>query len=427
MKKRIWATLVIACTLLLQSQMVAFGANTVFMVPEISTTWDPPGMIYKNPNLDSLAYETWYGLVADIVSNRGVEAALADLNANVSPTAYKDSILGIYPEGDVLSDAVMKMILEAGWGRIEIYYPTFFLAGYSTGIGMDPTIEKTENEDINQLLTASGYTNQVATIKVEGVTIAEFGSILYEPDFSFLRDGACIMYKYIPDIRKFVPGPTAIYDGYNRGFLDMENLSVVDGNMNGTYVVVTQDLPADLVITREEIEPLREQLKVDETPIPEEGQEMIIVDQDEQVKWVFADGTTPENFTPEATVEITSDKNIKVDFAFSGKLPEGTRVTIELPKEENEYKDGTTLYFYYYNPDTEAYEYVSEGIAQNGEVSFDIQHCSEYLITAEDLETVILTGNGSNHRGIVIGGVVALCAVGAAVTYLIIKKKQVGR
>ena len=49
------------------------------------------------------------------------------------------------------------------------------------------------------------------------------------------------------------------------------------------------------------------------------------------------------------------------------------------------------------------------------------------ILTAEELETVILTGNGSNHRGIVIGGVVALCAVGAAVTYLIIKKKQVCR
>ena len=158
MKKRILAILVMACILLLQSPMVAFGANTVFMVPEISTTWDPPGMVYKSPNLDSLAYETWYGLIADIISNRGVEAALADLNANVSPTSYSDSILGIYPEGDVLSDTVMKMISEAGWGRIEIYYPTFFIAGFSTGVGMNPTIEKIANEDINQLLTAAGYT-----------------------------------------------------------------------------------------------------------------------------------------------------------------------------------------------------------------------------------------------------------------------------
>ena len=63
--------------------------------------------------------------------------------------------------------------------------------------------------------------------------------------------------------------------------------------------------------------------------------------------------------TNEMFVTLNSDKNIKVDFSYSGKLPEGMTVTISLPKEGNNYKEGAILYFYYYNPDTKEYEYVS--------------------------------------------------------------------
>ena len=58
-------------------------------------------------------------------------------------------------------------------------------------------------------------------------------------------------------------------------------------------------------------------------------------------------------------------------------------MTIKLPKEWGGYEEGATLYFYYFNPDTKGYEYVSEGIAGSGEVTFEIAHCSEYLITSE--------------------------------------------
>ena len=49
------------------------------MVPEISTTWEPPSTIYKSPNLDALAYKSPPGLVANIINNRGLVAALSDL------------------------------------------------------------------------------------------------------------------------------------------------------------------------------------------------------------------------------------------------------------------------------------------------------------------------------------------------------------
>lgn len=426
MKKRFFILLLLAL-LILQPPLVAQAANTVFMVPEISTTWDPPGMLYKSPNLDVLAYKGPPGVVADIINNRGLVAALTDLNANVSPTDYGVSVLGIYPEGEALTDEVMKMIADAGWTKVEVYYPTFLLSGNPNCGGMTPVVEKTENEDLNGLLASADYTHQVAVFKVEGVTFSEPLMIFYEPDFSFLRGGACTMYKYIPDIQKFVTGPTAMYDGYDRNFMDIENLHLADGEVNGTYAVVTQPLPAELVISTEEIQPLRDQLEQAEIQTSENAEKqddnkvVTVSDKDEGVRWYFTNGVVPENFTSEAKIEIASDKGIKVDFAYSGKLPEGTKVTITLPNDATEYKEGKTFYFYYYNPDTKEYEYVSEGIAKNGEVTFDIVHCSEYLITPEKLVEVEIIEKGPDLLPIIVAGVVLL--VGASVvTYIIIKK-----
>ena len=428
--KKTLLTVVLSVALAMQIPMVTMAADTVFMVPEISTTWDPPGMLYKSPNLDVLAYKGPPGVVADIINNRGLVAALTDLNANVSPTDYGVSVLGIYPEGEALTDEVMKMIADAGWTKVEVYYPTFLLSGNPNCGGMTPVVEKIENEDLNGLLASAGYTDQVAVFKVEGVTFSEPLMIFYEPDFGFLRGGTCTIYKYIPDIQKFVPGPNAMYDGYDRNFMDIENLHLADGEVNGTYAVVTQPLPAELVISTEEIQPLRDQLEQAEIQTPQttenaekqdDNNVVTVPDKDESVKWSFANDVIPENFTSEAKIEITSDKGIKVDFAYSGKLPDGTKVTITLPSDAAEYKDGKTFYFYYYNPDTKGHEYVSEGIAQNGEVTFDIEHCSEYLITPEKLVEVEIIEKGPDLLPIIVAGIVLL--VGASVvTYIIIKK-----
>lgn len=455
MKKRLF-TFVLLAVLMLQTPLVAQAANTVFMVPEISATWDPPGMLYKSSNLDVLAYKGPPGVVADIINNRGLVAALTDLNGNVSPTNYGSSVLGIYPEGEALTDEIMQIIADAGWTKVEVYYPTFLLSGDPNCGGMIPVVEKTENEDLNGVLASAGYTSQVAVFKVEDVTFSDPGLILYEPDFSFLRGGTCTMYKYIPDIQKFVSGPTAMYDGYDRNFMDIENLPSADGEVNGIYVVVTQPLPAELVIATAEIQPLREQLEAEDTQIStgtqmsgnastandsktkeqnddtqitentgkqDDKNAVIVSDKDETVKWSFANGDMPENFTPEAKIEITADKDIKVDFLYSGKLPEGTTVTIQLPKEENEYKERTKLYFYYYNPDTLGYEYVSEGMAQNGEVTFEIKHCSEYLITLEKLVEADVVEKEPDLLPIIVAGMVLLVGAGA-VTYIVIKKNS---
>ena len=80
------------------------------------------------------------------------------------------------------------------------------------------------------------------------------------------------MYKYIPNIQKFVPGPEAMYDGYDRNFMDMDNLISADGEVNGTYAVVTTPLPTELVITTEDIGLLRDKLLTEEVKTQEDAQ-----------------------------------------------------------------------------------------------------------------------------------------------------------
>ena len=430
MKKRIVAIILLAATLLLQTPLSAQAANTVFMVPEISATWDPPGMVWKSPALDALAYRGSGGFVADIINKRGLAAAISDLNANVSAGDYSLSILGIYPEGEALTDEIMQMIAAEGWTRIEVYYPTFLLTGSPKCAGMTPVIEKTEEAALTQLLTTAGYTNQVATFKVEGVTMSDPWVILHEPAFSFLRGGTCTGYKYIPDIQKFVPGLTAIYDGYDRDFMDMENFAAADGDPNGTFVVATQPLPADLVITTAEIQPLCDQLKQEEeseieteSSADSNDNATTLTSLDESVAWTFASGEAPENFTAEAKVEASSEKEIKVSFEYSGKLPEGTQVTIQIPEGTVKCEDGATLYFYYCNPKTEAKEFVSEGKYKEGRVSFDIEHCSEYVITTEKLVDVNIVEKGPDMLPILVVGVVLLVGVGVG-AYVVINKKR---
>lgn len=92
--------------------------------------------------------------------------------------------------------------------------------------------------------------------------------------------------------------------------MDMENLAAADGNPNGTFVVVTQPLPPDLVITTAEIQPLRDQLKQEEESEKEnqdstQAEDMIgtedsnenkitVTSKDETVAWTFANGAVPE-------------------------------------------------------------------------------------------------------------------------------------
>jgi hypothetical protein len=57
---------------------------------------------------------------------------------------------------------------------------------------------------------------------------------------------------------------------------------------------------------------------------------------------------------------------------------------VSIPPEQPAFAEGTPLFFYYCEPDTGIRELVSRGVCQGGQVTFAIEHCSAYVITAED-------------------------------------------
>lgn len=70
-----------------------------------------------------------------------------------------------------------------------------------------------------------------------------------------------------------------------------------------------------------------------------------------------------------------------LNFAYSGKLPKGT--TFEL-NVSNNYKNGDTLFLYYFDSEKEKMSIEVEKIkVKNDMVSFELTHCSEFFLTQE--------------------------------------------
>ena len=77
--------------------------------------------------------------------------------------------------------------------------------------------------------------------------------------------------------------------------------------------------------------------------------------------------------------EKVSQKKLIISFDYHGDLPLETIVQIDV---HDRFKDGEKLYLYYYNPDTNNIEYISDGVeVKDGCVSFTINHCSDYFLT----------------------------------------------
>lgn len=149
---------------------------------------------------------------------------------------------------------------------------------------------------------------------------------------------------------------------------------------------------------------------------------LVISNSDNTVAWIFAEGQSPENFTAEASVEVLTETEISVDFAYSGQLPQGTEVTVQIPPETCAYQDGDTLYFYYCNPESNQREFVSEGTYQGNQVTFQINHCSEYVISSIGPDATEITGN-SNTTWILLAAIgVTVCGIIAGI--VIFKKKK---
>ena len=302
-------------------------------------------------------------------------------------------------------------------------------------------------------------------------------------EFSFLNGKQLYSYKFIPDLGVFVPIEETYFGTYDANFLELYDLQKAEADVNGIYVTLSQNLPETIVVSAEQVVALRETASVtppagevstkpsspgdngsitegetvsgnvsvteseavsDNEPVaesetvvgkeqvtdekmPEVSKEtegtstLVMASSNNTVKWKFTNGQEPDNFTAEATVKVISETEVSVDFAYSGLLPEGTEVTVQIPSDNVNYKEGDTLYLYYCNPETNQRDFVGEGKCEGSKVTFKINHCSEYVITAigsEDVEKTdgsMLMWISALACGVIVCGVAGL---------VILKKKK---
>ena len=92
---------------------------------------------------------------------------------------------------------------------------------------------------------------------------------------------------------------------------------------------------------------------------------------------VFEDA---EGYEDQKVVDELTDPDATkcvVAFAHDGKLPKNTKVTIAVG---DQYADGTTVYYYHINKETNILEPIDSVVVENGMVTLVLSHCSDYVI-----------------------------------------------
>ena len=354
----------------------ASAINTVFMVPPIDKDYVHHNTLYLSPNYNITALSWGYGTTVDILNTTGdLDSLLNEVFANVTPKGG-ERIMGIYMEGAGLTEANAADIANAGWTKLEMYYETFLVSCPPVG-ATRPDIQLVENARIGSVLSGAGFADEFAVLEVTGVNSTWAYLMKYDPALSFMHGKTPRVYKYLPDVGRFVQVEEVYFDSYDRNFLEWDHPQLIEPDMNGLYVATAQALPEELLSTPDDVASLR----ANPPSIPNtEG----------NVQWKMSPGLVPDNFTAEAVITTVAgaDKDkpaeVNVDFAYSGELPEGTTVTLSLAEQEVSYTDGTQLYLYYCHPDSGLREFVSSAPYSEGQVTFEIYHCSQYIVTDVD-------------------------------------------
>ena len=83
-------------------------------------------------------------------------------------------------------------------------------------------------------------------------------------------------------------------------------------------------------------------------------------------------------------LELTNySEMLNLNFNYSGDLPKGTKIKIYVG---DRFLDGEKLNLYYYNETDEMMKFIDKNLSvENGFVSFEIEHCSEYILTRATL------------------------------------------
>ena len=89
---------------------------------------------------------------------------------------------------------------------------------------------------------------------------------------------------------------------------------------------------------------------------------------------------------------------LTVSFAYDGKLPGKTAVTLDV--SEGGFKEGTTVYLYYFNEKTKAFELVDAAKYTDGFATFEMEHCSDYIVTAEKLDSKVANAAPATNKSV---------------------------
>lgn len=101
--------------------------------------------------------------------------------------------------------------------------------------------------------------------------------------------------------------------------------------------------------------------------------------------------------------KVKNDKLI-ITFDYHGMLPLEAKVKIDV---SDKFNDGEKLYLYYYNPDSDEVEYMDNDVyVKNGSVEFQIEHCSDYFLTAAVVNDAVNNPQSVNY--IIIGLIVVV-------------------
>lgn len=171
--------------------------------------------------------------------------------------------------------------------------------------------------------------------------------------------------------------------------------TILKGNETGK-VNVQKDASASTVVEKEVLSDIFHTMKDTKKDVT-----FSFADEDGNTaySWSFAGSDITK---PDATIlDFKVESNAKIDevesaitatgtdgqyetvhFAHEGDLPGTATVTtkVDLPDQK--------VYFYYYNPVTRFLELVSDqAVVQNGYATFQIEHCSDYVLSTKKLDT----------------------------------------
>ena len=106
-----------------------------------------------------------------------------------------------------------------------------------------------------------------------------------------------------------------------------------------------------------------------------------------------------------------------LSFDHHGMLPSEATINLYVG---NKYKDGSKLYLYYYNEDSQEIEFIDRNLVVNkGYVTFHIDHCSEYFLTTTIVNDAVNNPKSMNY--IIVGMVIVVLGL-VAVTIFTTRK-----